>query len=88
MTNISLEHTAIQSLKRLTNDDVESTYSGKPGCMCGCRGKYYHELNRFVVAHMIDMIGGHKATEIAVNERYIYAANDFKVYAVYLKERQ
>ncbi len=23
-----------------TLDDVKTVYSGKPGCMCGCRGKY------------------------------------------------
>jgi hypothetical protein len=23
-----------------TLDNVKTVYSGKPGCMCGCRGKY------------------------------------------------
>jgi hypothetical protein len=28
--------------------DVRRAYSGKPGCMCGCRGKYYEAGNRTV----------------------------------------
>jgi hypothetical protein len=32
---------------KLSLDDIDiskvaSAYSGKPGCMCGCRGKYYY----------------------------------------------
>lgn len=25
---------------KLTVDDIENVYSGRPGCMCGCRGEY------------------------------------------------
>lgn len=31
---------AAQQLGTLTPDDVMCVYSGKPGCACGCRGKY------------------------------------------------
>jgi hypothetical protein len=27
-------------VKNLLSRDVREVYSGKPGCMCGCRGKY------------------------------------------------
>lgn len=30
-----------EQLVNLTPDKVERAYSGKPGCMCGCKGKYY-----------------------------------------------
>lgn len=29
-------------LATLTEDKILSVYSGKPGCMCGCRGKHYY----------------------------------------------
>ena len=30
--------------------DITQTYSGKPGCMCGCRGKYNNNPKSFKAA--------------------------------------
>ena len=37
---ISLSPFAALALVALTPDRVERVYSGRPGCMCGCRGSY------------------------------------------------
>lgn len=28
-----------------TNEEILRVYSGKIGCMCGCRGKYYNPID-------------------------------------------
>lgn len=28
-----------------TNDEILEVYSGKIGCMCGCKGKYYNPID-------------------------------------------
>lgn len=35
-----LKPNEIEKLMDLTVADILQTYSGKPGCACGCRGKY------------------------------------------------
>jgi len=34
-------YTEKRPLSDLTVEEVERVYSGKPGCGCGCRGRYY-----------------------------------------------
>jgi hypothetical protein len=53
---LPLNKQMIERLKGLDVSSVESTYSGKPGCMCGCRGKYTEGLNKAIVKNMIATI--------------------------------
>lgn len=40
-------HEVERTIASLTPDHVRSVYSGKPGCMCGCKGKYsFNPLHR------------------------------------------
>ena len=45
---LSLERA--QDLAGLSARDVQSVYSGRPGCMCGCRGKYRYSSEHREVA--------------------------------------
>ena len=46
---------ATPSIMKITPDDVGDVYTGKPGCMCGCRGNYWSHP-----AHAGDSGGPHK----------------------------
>lgn len=49
----------------LTDDMVDRVYSGRPGCMCGCRGKY--STYRPQVRKVLNMLLGHPDTMIEEN---------------------
>lgn len=55
-------------LKSLTADQVLSVYSGKPGCACGCRGKYSYN-SKHVAAASKDR--GYTVTPDEVNDRMV-----------------
>lgn len=41
------------ALKSLDRNSIQSVYSGKPGCTCGCRGKHsYAEAHRAVTSKL------------------------------------
>jgi hypothetical protein len=57
-----------QNLGALAPEDVVSVYSGRPGCACGCRGKYsYHSANRAVGAER----RGYAVGDDEVNDRTV-----------------
>ena len=41
MTAKELQTEKIALIQALSVNDLESSYSGKPGCCCGCRGNHY-----------------------------------------------
>lgn len=44
--NIKLDETAAARLQKLAAADLLSVYSGRPGCACGCRGKWSYNAAR------------------------------------------
>ena len=40
MTNGVNNFNTNNSVSTITTDSVRAVYSGRPGCMCGCRGNY------------------------------------------------
>ena len=38
VTQLRRKAEAIERIANMTTDDVQSVYSGKPGCCCGCSG--------------------------------------------------
>jgi hypothetical protein len=48
--------------------DIASVYSGKPGCMCGCRGKYYCAS---ALGSQRDKVRGYGITSEKVSDRQV-----------------
>jgi hypothetical protein len=67
--------------------DIVRAYSGKPGCMCGCRGKYYEPGERGLthVLHKIQAAVREQPAEIQIDSDLIYVqVNESRCYALYL----
>jgi hypothetical protein len=67
----------------IEKDSVQSTYSGKPGCCCGCRGKHtYAKKHRSTVARMNKLIaaGGHK---VRIGPELVSIQTDTRLYIAY-----
>lgn len=56
------------TLPNLTVDQVTNVYSGKPGCACGCRGKYSYNT-RFRNLPIINR--GYAFTDSDFNDRMV-----------------
>ncbi len=70
--NNPMYYSVEQLLKKLDVVNVERVYSGKPGCMCGCNGKYSYSSTH--VEKREDWQGkvSDKAVAIAVNKLQNY----------------
>lgn len=74
-------------LKNLKIDKIDSIYSGKPGCMCGCRGKYHEsELSKKRVLNNMIKYVEQNHLEVKAEFPHIYIDDPEKNYCVYLKE--
>jgi hypothetical protein len=58
----------VRALANIKKEEVMSVYSGRPGCACGCRGKYsYSSLHR----GMAESSRGYEITADEVNDAMI-----------------
>lgn len=84
------------NLQDLTPAIVKRAYLGKPGCMCGCRGKYYttasnkeaksyDSVNTAMVTKVLRMLQANEEL-IEVGDNYFAAQVGGKEYVVYLGE--
>ena len=58
----------LDRIASLTTDDVQSVYSGKPGCCCGCNGKH-----RYNSKHVLSgsKNRGYEVTADEVNDKQV-----------------
>ena len=54
--------------EKLTLDEIQSVYSGKHGCACGCKGKHSY---RSIVRSHGDLIRGYALDDEDVNDRIV-----------------
>lgn len=77
------------SIPTLTATNVERVYSGKPGCMCGCNGKYYD--NGPMINKVLNILKNDPRTKI--QDGYILYIDEIDLkqgernYVVYLKQQ-
>jgi hypothetical protein len=71
------------SIQDITLDHVTRAYRGKPGCACGCKGKYYEPgANRAMVAKVLRTIQANEEIARSVGN-WVEARVGGKVYVVY-----
>jgi len=81
------------NLQDLTPSMVKRAYFGKPGCMCGCRGKYYttasnkdHDsVNAAMVTKILRTIQANENL-LESGDSYFAAQVGGKEYVVYLTD--
>lgn len=56
------DYTTTEFPKEITLEDVFASYNGKPGCMCGCNGKYSYKTSE------IDYASKNRGYEVAFKE--------------------
>lgn len=79
----------------ISTSDVTQVYSGKPGCSCGCRGKYTEASDaspsaRALVTKVVRMLNESPRTrrndgDALSGGPILYLDTDRRTYAVYLK---
>ena len=88
------------TLDAFTAETVEAVYSGRPGCMCGCRGNYRYASKRAALAserrgyevdvsdaqitRVIKTLRAAPAGSLEFGERYVAAKINGRVYVAYL----
>jgi len=73
-------------LQDLTPAMIKRAYLGKPGCMCGCRGKYHTvDSNKAMVTKILRTIQANEHL-LETGSSYFAAQVDGKEYVVYLPE--
>jgi hypothetical protein len=79
----------MENIKEINIADVAKIYSGKPGCMCGCKGRYVegekalrllNNMKKFLdlspeIDEGFDLDG----------KKYVAAENEQRLYVVYYK---
>jgi hypothetical protein len=76
----------------VTSDEVEDVYSGRPGCACGCRGKYSKDpksaLWRSVLKRANEAITGGYAElwDGTTHDMIVFDRSPTRTYTVYLKK--
>lgn len=70
----------MKNILSVTKNDVTSAYSGRPGCMCGCKGKHsYHPKYRIASGQR----RGYKVSDDEVSLRSIsYTLNKLQRFAI------
>lgn len=78
-------------------DKVKRAYSGKPGCCCGCRGKYYNsgasstddaQVTKIVnlINENIDKVKVFSDSDNGIVEGYAFLNTGTRWYIAYFKE--
>ena len=66
---------------------IEKAYSGRTGCMCGCRGKWrYGAAVRQVVARAARLVAKGASVEFVEDLGFFVDAGGDKIYGLYLNE--
>lgn len=91
------EERASRPLPRVRREDVLRAYSGKTGCMCGCRGRYYTrgevapecgEENTAMVTRIVNAINAScweaRRQEGLDGEQIVFLETGTRTLAVYL----
>ena len=75
----------MNDLMDLTSDQIRRVYSGKPGCGCGCRGKYFTDPKNIkrVLKAMKQLINNSK--QVGVKDGIAFVETDSRYYWAYLK---
>jgi len=74
------------NLQDLTPSMVKRAYHGKPGCMCGCRGKYHTvDSNKAMVTKILRTIQANENL-LESGDSYFAAQVEGKEYVVYLAD--
>jgi len=68
--------------------DVRRVYSGRPGCGCGCRGKYYDAPHNMVkrVYRILRKSPDTKFQSTLTGSGIFYLENEKRYYWMFLKE--
>lgn len=90
------------TIDAFTIDTVESVYSGRPGCMCGCRGNHRYasmraaaaserrgcdvDVNDAQVKRVLKILRDVPATDLEFGDRYVAAKINGRTYVAYLPE--
>lgn len=66
-------------------DRIDRVYSGKPGCMCGCRGNYWDNADKGVkqVKRIATLVLNHP--EVQRELGHAFATIDGRNYVIYFK---
>ena len=86
--------------KSLTTADVSFVYSGRPGCACGCRGKYwfssafkkvaeqrFRTVSDTMVRHVIRVFQNADAKDIQdYGDFFALDVSEKRTYTLYLKQ--
>ncbi len=68
-------------------NDVVRVYNGKPGCMCGCRGKYSEPAdNARSVKIMYNKIMNNPAKVVDEENGWVYVTDREKNQVIYFKD--
>ena len=81
-----------EEIQQVTIDQVTRVYNGRPGCGCGCRGKYYPEVegaeptahDRGMMTRILRLV---KANPAASGKDGILFSETTRNYWVYLTAR-
>jgi hypothetical protein len=65
--------------------DIKRVYSGRPGCGCGCRGKYY-DAGHNMVKRVYRILSKSPDTKCHPADGIFYLENEKRYYWIYLKE--
>jgi len=91
--------TKLPTVKNFDASKVMKAYSGKPGCMCGCKGKWSYRPEAKGPGYEVDrsdravntvarnmqrfVVENNTAMKLDVDAKCVYVETDRKVYAVY-----
>ena len=70
------------SLKDLTTSDFVKAYSGRHGCACGCRGKYYDAGDK-MVARILKKIQASDPSKVDVGPNYVAVDSETRQWILY-----
>jgi hypothetical protein len=70
------------SLPTLTPSNFIKAYSGRPGCACGCRGKYY-AAGHAMVARILKKIQAADPSTVDVGPNYVAVDSETRQWVLY-----
>ena len=75
----------------LENGTVTRVYSGRPGCGCGCRGKYYDDARNItrVTNLMLARIDADElGDDITISDAVVATENDTRYFWAYIRDQK
>lgn len=85
------------NIQNINVEDIARVYSGRPGCGCGCRGKYYdaphkmvkrilNKLKGLIEDEAIDRDGRERGLGYQDEDGIFFYETDKRYYWIYLKK--